>query len=178
MRTRTGHAMIFAAALLQAVIARAEPLDTLLAPVPGSTACWQRLYSAEHLARHPQQKVTAIRFSLGYHLAGDPALGHGEYAFSIGMATRQRRGTEGGLCHTDDRGRAICAVECDGGAMSVRPSGTRGSILVELEFDGLRLTECGSEEAFWVSAEPDDRRFLLHATSCVADASSSDTTGE
>lgn len=140
----------------------AGELDHILAPIPGTSACWARTYTDAHLARHPRQKTTAIRFALSYTRAGHHREGEGEYSFSIGVTTRERTGFEGGLCQSDERGDVICGIDCDGGALSLRRSGSEGAIFVSIETGGIRLTECAGETAFTFDAEPDDRLFLLH----------------
>jgi hypothetical protein len=51
--------------------AAAEPapgvaaLMTLLAPQPGSKACYVRSYDGAHLRAHPKQRITAMKFLLG-----------------------------------------------------------------------------------------------------------------
>jgi hypothetical protein len=54
--------------------AEASPLDDLIAPKAGNSACFTRLYDAAHLRRHPKQQVKAITVRLKYdppHGAGD-----------------------------------------------------------------------------------------------------------
>lgn len=147
----------------------AQTLETLLAPIPGSFACWQRSYSDTHLAAHPRQKVIRMHFGMSYYEMDHHEAGKGEHAFSVDVETRERRGSAGGLCHTNAQGRVICAVECDGGILSVRNSGSEGSVLVGLDWGRLSLSECGSETSFELSAEPDDKLFLLHPVACPDD---------
>lgn len=145
----------------------AQSLNDLLQPIDGVSVCWEREYSMDHLSKHPRQKVTNIRFDLNYYNAEPDHSDQGEYAFSIAIQTRERSGSEGGLCHTNAEGQAICAIDCDGGAIEVRnQSAEDGSIYLTLLFGGLRLEECGNDEAFWLSAKPDDRVFLLHPVAC------------
>jgi hypothetical protein len=174
MRIIISRIAAFTSALLLAGPVAAQTLDEILAPISGTNACWQRIYSDEHLARHPRQKVTAIRISLSYLEMDHHEAGEGEYAFSVNISTRERKGFEGGLCHTDGEGKAICVVDCDGGAMSLRRSGSEGSILIDLLSGGVRLEECGSETKFWMSAEPDDKQFLVHPVACADDSSISE----
>ena len=42
-------------------------LTRFLPPEPGKRVCFSRVYDADHLARHPKQKVTEIEFRLAYH---------------------------------------------------------------------------------------------------------------
>ncbi len=164
---RISISVLFCASVVSLTNAKADSLDVILAPIQGTSACWERSYTADHLSNHPRQKVTNVRFDLGYREWEDDQAGQGEYTFSIAIETRERRGTEGGLCHSDDKGNTVCAVDCDGGAIELRRrSPEEGSLYLELLFGGLRLEDCGSDEAFWLSAEPDDRVFLVHPVAC------------
>jgi hypothetical protein len=42
-------------------------LARFLPPVEDKRVCFSRVYDADHLARHPKQKVTEIEFRLAYH---------------------------------------------------------------------------------------------------------------
>jgi hypothetical protein len=55
------------AILMLATVARAaSPLDDLIVPKAGTNACFTRVYTAEHLRRHPKQTTTAIAVRLSY----------------------------------------------------------------------------------------------------------------
>jgi hypothetical protein len=60
--------------LLAASAARAaSPLDDLVAPKPASSACFARVYDAEHLRKHPKQTTTSMAVRLAYDKAyGEP----------------------------------------------------------------------------------------------------------
>lgn len=160
---------ISAIAILASVPAGADPLTDILPPVPNTEACWERVYSSEHLASHPDQKVTAIRFSLAYqkHDANAP----GDYYFGVDATTRdqQRPVGNGGVCFLSE-GRAMCAIDCDGGGVVVRPGKKDGTLLVDLETFGYISLSSGCDAAdesayFSLNAEPDDKLFLLHRKS-------------
>jgi len=55
-------------------VARAEsPLDDLIAPKPASSACFTRVYDADHLRKNPKQMTTSIAVWLAYDKAyGNP----------------------------------------------------------------------------------------------------------
>jgi hypothetical protein len=44
----------------------ANPLDDLIEPADGKSACFTRVYDAEHLRRHPKQKTVSITVWLSY----------------------------------------------------------------------------------------------------------------
>jgi hypothetical protein len=48
----------------------ANPLDDLIEPVEGKSACFTRVYDAEHLRRHPQQKTVSMTVRLSYEPSG------------------------------------------------------------------------------------------------------------
>ncbi|MFP7674292.1 hypothetical protein ACG74X_13170 [Marivita sp. S0852] len=142
----------------------ADLLADLAPPPPSDGACWERTYDDAHLARHPRQKVTDIRFHL-QNIAG-------EYAFNIAIATRERAGQLHGYCSLDPDGSVACLVACDGGEIYLRRSRIKGAILLAVDsLDRLHVNaKCKGKdndgaEAFMIQAEPDDRLFLLHATS-------------
>lgn len=64
----------------------ATPLDDLVPPVDGKTACFTRVYDAAHLKAHPKQKTTSMTVWLRYDKAPDAAEG----SLTLGMALAQR----------------------------------------------------------------------------------------
>jgi hypothetical protein len=48
----------------------ANPLDDLIEPADGKSACFTRVYDAEHLRRHPKQKTVSMTMWLSYEAAG------------------------------------------------------------------------------------------------------------
>jgi hypothetical protein len=61
------------AGLLAVASAAATPLDDLIAPTPGYSACFSRVYDAGHLRKNPKQTTTSIAVWLSYGRAnGDP----------------------------------------------------------------------------------------------------------
>jgi hypothetical protein len=47
----------------------ATPLDDLIAPNPGNTACFSRVYDAQHLRKNPKQTTTSMAVWLAYDKA-------------------------------------------------------------------------------------------------------------
>ena len=142
-------------------------LANFLKPEAGKRICYARVYTQEHLAKHPKQKVTEIGFRLAYYRFPPDEFypqGQRNYYFAL---TAKRRGnsrlmTARGECGPNGN-RIGCGVECDGGGVTVtrRPG---DKILVSLGEGGwIRMTEgCDEEEnAVNLEAGEDDREFLL-----------------
>jgi len=169
MQINTPGKAAIVAALLMTYPVNAQTLDEILAPRPDTNVCWQRTYSDTHLAKHPRQKVTAVHLYLDYYEMEHDEVGKGSYSFSINFATHERKGSAGGLCYQDDQGKVTCAGDCDSGAFTIRDSGTQGSVLLKMVSGGMTLTDCGDDTPFYMSAEPDDKLFLVHPVACSAD---------
>jgi hypothetical protein len=67
--------------------AQASPLDDLLARKAGNSACFTRVYDAEHLRKNPKQAITsmAVRFSYDKELGNPPSL-----VLGLGLAIRRK----------------------------------------------------------------------------------------
>jgi hypothetical protein len=63
----------------------AGPLDDLIAPVDGKSACFVRAYDAAHLRRHRQQKTVSMTVWLSYESAGSNVPG---LNVALGLAQR------------------------------------------------------------------------------------------
>jgi hypothetical protein len=68
-----------------------EKLKALLPPGPDAAFCFAQTYDAEHLSKHPQQKVTELILFIRYitlgedeaHLVATDDGGHGEAIFRL-----------------------------------------------------------------------------------------------
>ncbi len=165
--------MLKAASFIVALIltgpALSQTLEDILAPRPDTSVCWERIYTDAHLAKHPRQKVTKVSFGLFYYEMEHHEAGKGNYSFSIDFTTRERTGGAGGQCFEDDQGKVTCGGDCDSGGLTIRNSGSKGSLLVELTSGGMTLTDCGEDSGYFMSAEPDDKLFLVHPVACPPD---------
>ena len=156
------RALIFnALGLPVAGSAAADLLADLVSSPPSDGACWERTYSEDHLARHPRQKVTDIRFYL-QNLQG-------AYEFDINIATREHAGDISGYCSPDPDGSVACLVACDGGEILLRRARTKGAILLEVGPLGrlhvnARCKGSDGADGFLIEAAPDDKLFLLNPT--------------
>jgi hypothetical protein len=141
---------------------------------PGRHICYRRVYSADHLARHPKQKVTEIEFRLAYHRF-DPdeffPAGQRNYYFQVLAKLRGETGrlTGSGECSPD--GHTIsCSIDCDGGGIRAKRTvgGARNILLYFGGYDYLRMsTGCDGEGGELVPGD-DDKQFLLTKKSAEA----------
>jgi hypothetical protein len=134
--------------------AAADAFDMrLFAAAPGKKAyaCFVRHYDADHLARHPRQKVSAMQLLVTAEMAPeDNTLG---YSFRLGVKYRHRPGDfdSSGYCShavAEDAGHDIrldCGVDCEGGGINVALSKDDKSAVIRLE----RIT-------IWQRNKPDD----------------------
>src|SRR5262245_35547088 len=90
------------------------------APKASTYACFVRRYDADHLARHPYQKVTSMKLLFTSELfEGNTEL---ERHFRLGVTFRAKRGNydSSGSCNhfrpedAKDEIRFGCGVDCDG----------------------------------------------------------------
>jgi hypothetical protein len=122
--------------------AAADVFDArLFAAAPGKKAyaCFVRHYDADHPARHPRQKVSAMQLLVTAEMAPeDNTLG---YSFRLGVKYRQRPGDfdSSGYCNhavAEDAGHDIrldCGVDCEGGGINVALSKDDKSAVIRLE---------------------------------------------
>jgi len=132
----------------------AASADTLRAADP---SCYLRLYDGQHLARHPNQKVTRIM------LAVDPDnLGGQKPRFGSMLRLNVQGVTEifsGAAYCSGERGQLVCRIEGDGGTFSIKP-GSNDSLTIDVVGDGLRF-EGNSGFAEVGGRVSDDNRFIL-----------------
>lgn len=114
-------------------------------------ACFVRRYDADHLARHPHQKVTSMKLLFTSELLeGNTEL---DRNFRLGVTFRTKRGNydSSGSCnffHPEDAKDEIrygCGVDCDGGGINIAMNKDDKSVLV-------RLTRV----RIWQNNKPDD----------------------
>ena len=114
-------------------------------------ACFVRTYEAEHLARHPKQKVAAMKLLVtAENVAEDKTV---NYSFRLGVKYRHRPGnfdSSGSCSHVfaDDTGKEVrlgCGVDCEGGGLEAAMSKDDKSAIIRLE--RIRI---------WQNNKPDD----------------------
>ena len=112
----------------------------MYAGTPGNKAyaCFVRRYDAEHLARHPKQKVAAMKLLVSAEIDTEDKQLHN--SFRLGFRYRHRSGDfdSSGSCHhivfTKDGNevRLGCGVDCEGGGIGVALAKDDKSAIVRL----------------------------------------------
>src|SRR5712672_3020318 len=68
-----GSMAVLAGACVVSAAQAASPLDELIVSMPGNSACFTRVYDADHLRKNPKQATTSMAVWLAYDKAyGDP----------------------------------------------------------------------------------------------------------
>jgi hypothetical protein len=115
-------------------------------------ACFNRQYDPEHLARHPLQKVSAMKLLVTAETV--PESDGPSYSFRLGVRYRDKSGAfdSSGDCHhseisadSDNESRLDCGVDCDGGGISIGLTKDYKAALIRLE--RIRI---------WRNNKPDD----------------------
>jgi hypothetical protein len=156
VRKRTAYSILF---ILSAVPALAESPDEMM--FPGMTSCYTRSYTSDHLAQHPEQRVTEITVTPDFS-STDPLL-------TLDVVV-QLRGKPGGrfrawaYCENQGADTLSCAMEGDAGTFTLAPS-EGVAVLLTVGKDGLELE---NENGFVTldSSAGDDRSFLLPPGGC------------
>jgi hypothetical protein len=148
--------------------------------VPGKKtyACFVRHYDADHLARHPKQKVSAMQLLVTAEIQPDEKVP--SYSFRLGVNYRHRPGNfdSSGYCNhavATDAAKEVrfdCGVDCEGGGIGIALSKDDKSAIVRLE----RITvwqrnKPDAEAADALLAGADDKIFRLDrsgTTDCAA----------
>ena len=147
-------------------IARQRPESPTRESSKAILGCFVRNYDKDHLARHPDQTITSVKFKV-YPSPSE--------VDTIWYAIRmQRRGElkalySGGVCK-DENSETKCYVECDGGgvrfiarpnsAILMRLGVNKGDERISMAACGARDVENGSP-GIEVTGGKDDREFLL-----------------
>jgi hypothetical protein len=114
-------------------------------------ACFVRTYDAGHLAKHPRQKVAAMKLLVTAEHPPDEKVTN--YSFRLGVKYRHRPGNfdSSGSCNhfiPEDAGDEIrlgCGVDCDGGGLNVAVAKDDKSAVIRLE-----------RVRIWQNNKPDD----------------------
>jgi hypothetical protein len=137
-----------------------------------SYACFVRVYDADHLARHPRQKVSAMTLLVtAEKVPEDASL---NYSFRLGLKYRNRHGafdSSGDCGHADSAasGHLGCGVDCDGGGLDVNLTADNKSVMVKVERIRIWRDNKPDDEASNHSlvAGADDRLFRLDRASLM-----------
>jgi hypothetical protein len=134
--------------------AKADAFDVrMFTKPPGNKAyaCFVRHYDPDHLARHPKQKVSAMKLLVSAEIPEDEQTLN--YSFRLGVKYRHRSGDfdSSGFCNhvvAEDAGNEMrfgCGVDCEGGGINVALSKNDKSAIIRLE--RIRI---------WQNNKPDD----------------------
>lgn len=125
----------------------------IYAGTPGKTAyaCFVRRYDADHLARHPKQKVAAMKLLVSAETDSEDKQLHN--SFRLGFRYRHRSGDfdSSGSCHhtvftkEGNEIRLGCGVDCEGGGIGIALSKDDKSAIVRL-----------ASVRVWLHNKPDD----------------------
>ena len=137
-----------------------------------SYACFVRVYDADHLARHPLQKVSAMTLLVDAEKVPEDASLN--YSFRLGLKYRNRNGafdSSGNCGHADSAtsGHLGCGVDCDGGGLGVDLTADNKSVMVKVERIRIWRDNRPDDEASNASliAGADDRLFRLDRASLM-----------
>ena len=127
-----------------------KQLFTVVPSQAKNYACFVRRYDADHLKRHPLQKVSAMKLLVNAETNDETK--NLDYSFRLGVQYRHRKGafdSSGSCGHivAEVRGNEIrlgCGVDCDGGGIDIAMKNDQSS-LVRLE--RIRM---------WQNNKPDD----------------------
>jgi hypothetical protein len=132
-----------------------------------SYACFVRAYDAEHLAKHPKQKVSAMKLLVQAEYAPEDKITN--YSFRLGVKYRNRSGNfdSSGYCNhvvSEDAGNEIrygCGVDCDGGGIGIAVSKDDKSAIIRLERIRIWQNSKPDDEGSELVAGTDDKVFRL-----------------
>lgn len=135
-------------------------------------ACFTRSYDSEHLAEHPQQKVSAMKLLLTAQKY--PEDNEMNYSFRLGVKYRSKSGnydSSGDCGHgkfVDEHSNEAmlgCGVDCDGGGINVALANADKSVIVKLERIRIWKDKNYDEDAAQdLVAGADDKTFRLDRT--------------
>ena len=133
-----------------------------------SYACFVRVYDRAHLARHPLQKVTAMKLLMTAEK--EPEAGSPSYSFRMGVTFTRRPGNfdSSGECSAamaaiagEGKAQFGCGVDCDGGGISIEMTREDKATLVRLDRIRIWRNNKPEEEGLEMSGGADDRVFRL-----------------
>ncbi len=132
-------------------------------------ACFVREYDSTHLAKHPKQKVSAMKLLVtAEQVPEDENLDH---SFSLGVKFRNRSGNfaSAGSCghakaseSENGKEHLRCSVDCDGGGIDVELAADAKAILANLDTIRIwNIKKPNDENTVSLNGGADDRAFRL-----------------
>jgi hypothetical protein len=134
-------------------------------------ACFVRRYDADHLARHPKQKVRAMKLLVTAEKPEEDGIS--PYSFRLGLNFRDRKGTydSSGSCshtrveQTASELRLGCGVDCDGGGIGIALGHNDTAAMVSVERVRIWLNNKPEDEDTGdLEGGADDKLFRLDRT--------------
>jgi hypothetical protein len=105
-----------------------------LQPEEGKSACFGRVYTANHMAAHPKQTLRALTVLVQNVPAGEEA---GAYQHQEVRVVGEHDGVlyaNTADCSYKADGGVDCQIDCDGGAFSLKPSGEGATFEVAKDY--------------------------------------------
>ena len=176
----------------------ATPLDDLIAPKPGNSACFSRVYDAEHLRKNPKQTTTSMTVWLAYDKATSaPAV---LLPPGLGIAITRRGDSEplfaNGGCSWDEgvnrdvqdrplikNFKKTVGISCmmlarpdvfdvssaeEGGYLILDPGKDKDTLMVYLDTGLAMVKRADRAKDTFVKFGADDRVFVLHRSDAKA----------
>jgi hypothetical protein len=189
MMPRAVLAAFLCAALLAAPAQAASPLDDLIEPKAGASACFTRAYDDAHLRAHPKQRTTFIAAWLQYQQI--PEVSAPMLSFSFAVKRRNERDAlfsqggciwdpmanrdtsnrrliaafkkdEGAVCNQSARPDVFDAVSAEeGGALIIDRGKDKNTLMIYLDDGLLMVKRAKRDDSLNISFGPDDRVFML-----------------
>jgi hypothetical protein len=141
-------------------------------PADKAYACFVRRYDAEHLARHPKQKVASMKLLVSAEMDKEDKELHN--SFRLGFRYRHRSGDfdSSGSCGSHavllsqgDEVRMGCGVDCEGGGIEVALSKDNKSAIIRLvQIRVWQNNKPDDEAEHALTAGADDKIFRLDRT--------------
>lgn len=160
MRKRLMIASLSSALSAAPAVAADAVFETHFAAVDGGAPCYSRTYDAEHLAKHPAQRVARIEVEMSRdNVSGKPNTPDA-FELGVGFMLRDKPDWYTGLaiCKSRDRD-ASCFIEGDGGRFEIKAAAP-DQIRVETGDYGIAIE--GKKDFMEISGKDgDDRAFIL-----------------
>jgi hypothetical protein len=171
----------------------ANPLDDLIDPVAGKSACFTRVYDAAHLKRNPRQKTATMTVWMKYESLGGGTPG---IALAVSLAIAQRGDSAAlfsqGGCEWNEKANrntsnnrliksflkeagAVCLQSArpdvfeatsaeEGGSLILDRGRDRDTLMVYLDDSLTMVKRANRGKLLDIKFGPDDRVFLLRRT--------------